>query len=87
MKTTTRQSYATRIERARDYLLGHLDEDIDLAHIARAANFSPYHFHRVYVAVIGETMAETVRRNRLNRAAIKLLTTATPVLLLARGAG
>ena len=70
MKTITRQSYAARIERARDYLLSHLDEDIDLARMARVANFSPYHFHRVYVAVIGETVAETVRRNRLNRAAI-----------------
>ena len=55
--------------------------------IARVANFSPYHFHLVYVAVIGETVADTMRRNRLNRAAIRLLATATPVARLAREAG
>ncbi len=87
MKTTTRQSYATRIERAQQYLLDHLDDVIDLEQIAAVAHFSPYHFHRVYVAIVGETVAETLRRNRLNRAAVKLLTSATPVVKLGREAG
>jgi AraC family transcriptional regulator len=87
MKTTTRQSYATRIERAQQYLLDHLDDAIDLEQIAAVAHFSPYHFHRVYVSIVGETVAETMRRNRLNRAAVKLLTSATPVAKLGREAG
>lgn len=87
MKTTTRQSYAVRIERARKYLLDHLDEVIDLERIAAVAHFSPYHFHRVYVAIVGETVAETLRRNRLDRAAVKLLSSATPVAMLGREAG
>lgn len=87
MKTTTRLSYAARIERAQQYLLEHLDDAIDLTRIAAVAHFSPYHFHRVYVAIVGETVAETLRRNRLNRAAVKLLTSATPVVRLGVEAG
>lgn len=87
MKTATRQSCALRIERAQKFLLDHMDEAIDLERIAAAAHFSPYHFHRVYVAIVGETVAETLRRNRLNRAAVKLLASATPVAKLGREAG
>jgi AraC family transcriptional regulator len=87
MKTTTRQSYAARIERAQQYLLEHLDDAINLEQIAATAHFSPYHFHRVYVSMVGETVAETMRRNRLNRAAVKLLTSATPVVKLGHEAG
>jgi len=32
---------------------------------ARLANLSPFHFHRVYASVAGETVAATVRRVRL----------------------
>jgi AraC family transcriptional regulator len=78
VKTVTRRSYAARIERAQQYLIEHLDEAIDLERIAAVAHFSPYHFHRVYVSIVGETVAETLRRNRLNRAAVKLLASATP---------
>lgn len=87
MKTTTRLSYAARIERAQKYLSEHLDDAIDLERIAAVAHFSPYHFHRVYVSIVGETVADTLRRNRLNRAAVKLLTSVAPVLKIGREAG
>lgn len=87
MKTTTRQSYSVRIERARKYLLDHMDDDINLERVAAVAPFSPYHFHRVYVAIVGETVAETLRRNRLHRAAVKLLSSATPLAKLGHEAG
>ena len=34
---------------------------------------SPYHFHRIYRALLGETVSDTVRRLRLHRAAIDLV--------------
>lgn len=40
--------------------------------LAALAHYSPYHFHRVYQAVTGETVAETVRRVRLVGAARRL---------------
>ncbi len=60
--------YQARLERVLDYIQDHLDEPLDLNHLAEIACFSPFHFHRVYRAVMQETVAETVRRLRLHRA-------------------
>jgi AraC family transcriptional regulator len=65
--------YAERIQRVVDYLARHLDEALDLEALARVACFSPYHFHRIYRALLGETVSDTMRRLRLYRAAIDLL--------------
>src|SRR3954454_14216578 len=65
--------YSERIRRVVDYLAAHLDETLDLERLARVACFSPYHFHRIYRGLLGETVNDTVRRLRLQRAAIDLL--------------
>ena len=65
--------YAKRVQRVVDYVAEHLDETLDLDALARVAHFSPYHFHRVYRGLLGETVNDTVRRLRLHRAAIDLL--------------
>src|ERR1700749_3923337 len=65
--------YAERVQRVVDHLAEHLDDALDLEALARVACFSPYHFHRVYRALLGETVSDTVRRLRLHRAAIDLL--------------
>ena len=56
-----------------DYLAEHLDDSLNLEAIARVAYFSPYHFHRIYRGLRGETVNDTVRRLRLQRSAIDLL--------------
>jgi AraC family transcriptional regulator len=65
--------YAARVQRVVDHLAGHLDETLDLETLARVAYLSPYHFHRIYRGLLGETVNDTVRRLRLHRAAIDLL--------------
>jgi AraC family transcriptional regulator len=80
-------AYAERIRRVADYLAGHLDEELDLETLARVAFFSPYHFHRIYRALLGETVNETVRRLRLNRAALDLLDRDLSIERTARRAG
>ena len=89
MATTepTLQDYATRIERVHDYLSAHLDRDVDLAHLAGIACFSPFHFHRIYHALQGETVAESVRRMRLHRAALDLIDGDVPIARIAARAG
>ena len=52
-----------------DYVRDHLDGDLTLRTLAGVANFSPFHFHRIFGAVAGETLAAFVRRARLERAA------------------
>jgi AraC family transcriptional regulator len=84
---TTQSDYAERLERVFRWLVDHLDDTLDLARLADVACLSPYHFHRVYRAMQGETAAETVRRLRLHRAAVELITGELPVARIARRAG
>ena len=83
----TRTDYADRLERVFRWLADHLDDTLDLARLADVACLSPYHFHRVYRAMQGETAADTVRRLRLHRAAVDLITGELPVARVARRAG
>lgn len=43
-----------------------------LADVARAARLSPFHFHRVFQGLVGETLAEFVKRLRLERALVMM---------------
>jgi AraC family transcriptional regulator len=86
-RLTTRSDYAMRLERVFRWLADHLDDTLDLAQLADVAAMSPYHFHRIYHAMQGETAAETVRRLRLHRAAVELITGELPVPRVARRAG
>ncbi len=67
--------HARGIDRALAHLSAALaagDEIPDLAELAAAAHFSPFHFHRVYRALTGETVARSVVRMRLLRALQRL---------------
>jgi AraC family transcriptional regulator len=82
-----RNGYSERIQRVVDYLVGHMDEALDLETLARVACLSPYHFHRIYRGLLGETVNETVRRLRLHRAAIDLPDRELSIERTARRAG
>ena len=86
-RAATRTDYAMRLERVFQWLADHLDDSLDLDHLADVACLSPHHFHRIYHAIQGETAAETVRRLRLHRAAVELITGELPVTRVARRAG
>lgn len=51
----------------------HLDESLELDAMASVANFSPFHFHRLFTAWMGETLGDYVRRRRLEVAAQRLV--------------
>jgi AraC family transcriptional regulator len=86
-KPLTILDYSRRIERVVDHIAAHLDEPLDLERLAAVACFSPYHFHRIYRAVTGETVAEALRRLRLNRAAGDLVDGHPAIARIARRAG
>ena len=86
-RPATADSYAIRLARVAAHIDANLDARLDLEALAAIACFSPYHFHRLYRAVLGETVSETVARLRLHRAAIQLLTTAAPITAIAKAAG
>lgn len=64
--------YVDRVNRAIDHILQHLDTPLRLDVVARAAGFSPFHFHRIFRAIAGESVAEFVKRVRLERAVVLL---------------
>jgi len=60
--------YVQRVNRAIDYILRNLERPLPLELVASAACFSPFHFHRVFRSLLGETLGQFVKRVRLERA-------------------
>ena len=56
-----------------DYIERNLDQPLSLTALAEVAHLSPYHFHRVFGALVGETLSHFVQRLRLERAASFLI--------------
>jgi AraC family transcriptional regulator len=87
VKAETRRSHRARIECAVEYIQDHLAADLELEALARRSGMSPYHFHRVFRALVGEPPKAYVRRLRLELAARQLRHGAGPIRRLARRAG
>lgn len=68
-KELSRQEYTARINRVMDYIGKNINQVIDLSVMADIASFSPYHFHRIFTFITGETPNNFVSRIRLERAA------------------
>jgi AraC family transcriptional regulator len=67
-----RLEYEKRVNLVIDHVYAHLAEDLSLVGLARVAAFSPFHFHRIFRAISGETLFAFVQRLRLERAALAL---------------
>jgi AraC family transcriptional regulator len=66
----------------------HLDQKLDLASLAAVANFSAFHFHRLFHAWVGEPLGDYLRRRRLEVSALRLRTQpGVSVLQVALGVG
>ena len=70
----SRSDYVARVQRVQDYIEQHLTEPLTLPELAKVAYFSPFHFHRIFASVVGETPSAFVRRLRLEKAASMLQT-------------
>jgi AraC family transcriptional regulator len=67
-RSDTTATYIERVNLAIDHIVNHLHEPLRLRNLSRAARLSPFHFHRVFQALVGATPAEFVKRLRLERA-------------------
>lgn len=56
-----------------DVIEASLHEQLQLEDIASAAGFSPFHFHRLFLSIVGETPRQFVLRLRVERSAALLL--------------
>jgi len=57
-----------RVNRAIDHIVRNLAQPLGLQELSREAGFSPFHFHRVFKSMLGETLNQFVKRLRLERA-------------------
>jgi AraC family transcriptional regulator len=87
MKPDTRSFYLQAVQRVVTHVATHLDESPNLAALAQLAGLSPFHFHRVFRGMLGETPLELLRRLRLERAAVALRDSEEPVTRIAFTAG
>ena len=80
-------TYQQRINLVLRHIEQHLDSRPDLEELARIACFSPYHFHRIFSSMVGESVAAYIRRLLLERAAMQLGHSPESVTQIALGAG
>jgi len=62
------QDYERRLNGVLDYIEQSFDGPLPLELLADLAHFSPFHFHRLFKAYVGETPSVFVRRLRLQKA-------------------
>ncbi|TXH80799.1 MAG: AraC family transcriptional regulator [Rhizobium sp.] len=72
MKTSTETSYRRRIAKVIEAIMLDPSAPHSVESLAKTAHFSPFHFHRLYRAMTGESIAATIRRVRLAQAAYQL---------------
>jgi AraC family transcriptional regulator len=68
-----REEYIARINRVIDYIGNNIDCDLSLPQLADIAGFSAFHFHRIFSAIMGETLNGFIQRLRIEKAAAMLL--------------
>lgn len=71
--SATAIDYQKRVCRAMNYISQNADRELALDEVAEVAAFSRFHFHRIFKAVVGETVADFTRRVRLEMAANRLI--------------
>lgn len=81
------QDHVARINTVKRYIREHLDEPLNREVLAVIACFSISHFHRIFTAHTGETIASYIRRVRLERAGRKLRMGAVDITEIALAAG
>ena len=67
-KLSTKRELYKRLLRGKDFLDSFHAEELQLNDAARMACVSPYHFHRLFREVFGETPNQYLQRKRLERA-------------------
>jgi len=68
-KESCKSEYISRINKVMDYIEQNIEQTISLNSIAKVAHFSPFHFHRIFTLLVGETPADFLQRIRIEKAA------------------
>ncbi len=66
------QEQIEAVQRMQEFIAAHLSENITLADLAKAAQFSPWYARKIFIAHTGLTPSKYIRRLRLSRSALRL---------------
>ena len=69
----SRPVYEGRVNAVMDYIEAHLGDELTVEGLAEVAHFSPFHFHRIFSTMTGETLGGVFARVRIERAATRLV--------------
>ncbi len=86
MKRTERRAvmdYRKSLEQAIIYIEAHLGDNLKVEDVAKAAGYSYYHLNRQFVAILGESVGNYIKKRRLADAAKKLIYTDRKVIEIA----
>lgn len=72
MKQTTKDDYFQSVYKVIHYIEMHYTEDLDLDTLAKLSGFSKYHFHRIFLSIVGENLSAFIRKVRLSKSTGKL---------------
>ncbi|UNK16919.1 AraC family transcriptional regulator [Paenibacillus sp. N3/727] len=84
---STYESVTGVVQRVVDEIEARLCEDLTLSYLAQIANFSDFHFHRVFQSIVGLPVMEYVRRRRLYHAACRVVDTSEKLTNIALDCG
>ncbi len=79
--------YSQRVDAVIAYIHAHLADPLNSDTLAEVAHLSPYHWHRIYKAVTGESAMTTVKRSRMHKAAAELLRTDLSIQAIGQSVG
>jgi AraC family transcriptional regulator len=65
--------YKSRINNVIDYIEENIKSEMSLKKLAEVANFSNFHFHRIFKTMMGETLNQFIQRIRIEKAAMLLI--------------
>lgn len=81
------QDIVRRILDARLHLEANLDQTLPISVLAAISKLSRFHFQRTFRKVVGETVGQHILRLRIQRAALWLKCSQTPITEIARNTG
>ncbi len=72
IKESSQSEYFRRINRVIDYIADHPEKELSVEELATLSCFSHYHFHRIFKALVGESVGTYQRRIRVEKSAYML---------------
>jgi len=73
MDNQLQQTYIQGLNKALIFIDNNLNKPLTLEQIAETSNYSPYHFHRIFKAITGETLNNYINRLRIEKIASILM--------------